>query len=183
MTVTNTPLDETKPAGTFKQLAAATYDGLLVTAVLMLLTALLQIYTHGEALTFRSIGAAEYVYRAALVASIAYYFGSAWTRRGQTLGMKAWNLTLISASGEKPKWRQSAIRLLITAPMYLCAISGVLLLIAKRITTWPTLVFFTPLLISYGFNTITRRGTLHDCWSGTRLIATTKTPLSAGVKP
>jgi uncharacterized RDD family membrane protein YckC len=183
MTPVNVTSSDAKPAGTFKQLASATYDGLLVTAVLMLITALLQIYTHGEALTFRSIGAAEYVYRAALVVSIAYYFGSCWTRRGQTLGMKAWHLTLISASGGKLKWRQSAIRLLIATPMYLCAISGVLLLMAKRITGWPTLVFLMPLLISFGFNTLTKSGTLHDRWSGTRMTATTKLKPSPNVQP
>ena len=167
MTPVNVTSSDAKPAGTFKQLASATYDGLLVTAVLMLITALLQIYTHGEALTFRSIGAAEYVYRAALVVSIAYYFGSCWTRRGQTLGMKAWHLTLISASGGKLKWRQSAI----------------LLLMAKRITGWPTLVFLMPLLISFGFNTLTKSGTLHDRWSGTRMTATTKLKPSPNVQP
>jgi len=160
----------TTSASTFRQVAASTYDGLLLIAVLMLVTALLQIFTHGEALTRRSIGAAEFLYRALLAASIVCYFGSCWTRRGQTLGMKAWNIRIESRSGARPRWIESARRLAITGPLHLLGIAGVLLLMAKRINHWQLLLFLSPLTLSYCWNTVTRRGTLHDLLSRTRVV-------------
>jgi uncharacterized RDD family membrane protein YckC len=150
----------TTSASTFRQIAASTYDGLLLIAVLMLVTALLQIFTHGEALTRRSIGAAEFLYRTLLAASIVCYFGSCWTRRGQTLGMKAWNIRIESRSGARPRWIESARRLASTGP----------LLMAKRINHWQLLLFLSPLTLSYCWNTVTRRGTLHDLLSRTRVV-------------
>lgn len=157
-------------AGTFRRLAAATYDGLLVLAVLMVLTALLQVLTHGAAITRASVGAFEYVYRAALVLCVAAYFGSAWTRSGQTLGMKAWGIRLHTAAGGRPGWRDAALRLLYASPLYLLAIAGVLLLIAHRGGWLVLLACALPLVLSFAWNGVTGAGTLHDRWSRTRVL-------------
>ena len=39
------------------------------------------------------------------------FFGNFWRRAGQTLGMQAWRLKLITESGGSPTWRQVAVRL------------------------------------------------------------------------
>ncbi|HXQ64140.1 MAG TPA: RDD family protein [Steroidobacteraceae bacterium] len=157
-------------AGTFRQLAAATYDGLLLTAVLMLVTALLQVLTHGEAITRASVGGFEYLYRAVLALCVAAYFGSSWTRSGQTLGMKAWGIRLQTASGGLSSWRDAALRLVIAAPLYLLAIAGVVILAAHRGGWLLLLACGLPLALSFAWNAATGAGTLQDRWSRTRVV-------------
>ena len=40
------------------------------------------------------------------------FFGIFWRRAGQTLGMQAWRIKLVTDSGGSPTWRQVAVRLL-----------------------------------------------------------------------
>lgn len=163
--------------GILRRLASATYDGLLLLAVLMLLTALLQIATHGAAITHANVGAWEYAYRALLGLAVVLYFGLCWrTRRGQTLGMKAWHIRLETASGATPGWRRVAARLACAAPLYLLAIGGVLLFMAHRLAALPTLATFVPLLLSLGWARMTGGGTLDDRVSGTRLVRAPTVP-------
>lgn len=157
-------------AGTFRRLAAAMYDGLLLLALLMVLTAFAQLFTHGAAITRASVGGFEYLYCASLVLCIAAYYGSAWRSRGQTLGMKAWGIRLEAASGARPSWRDIAARLALAAPLYLLALAGLMLLIARH-GGWLALVgCAVPLALSYGWLGVTGRGTLHDLLSGTRVV-------------
>jgi len=157
-------------AGTFRQLAAATYDGLLLVAVLMLLTALLQALTHGEAITHATVGGFEYLYRAVLALCVVAYFGSSWTRSGQTLGMKAWGMRLETATGGVPRWRDAALRLAVASPLYLLAIAGVLLLASHRGGWLLLLACLLPLAFSFGWNAATGAGTLHDRLSRTQMV-------------
>ena len=41
---------------------------------------------------------------------VILFFGIFWRRGGQTLGMQAWRIKLITQSGERPTWRQALIR-------------------------------------------------------------------------
>jgi len=41
------------------------------------------------------------------------FFGIFWRRAGQTLGMQAWRLKLITESGGSPTWQQVAVRLVV----------------------------------------------------------------------
>ena len=154
-------------AGSFRRIAAAAYDGLLLGAVLMAVTALLMVATHGEAITRARVGAFEYLYCAVLLACIGGYFAIAWRRRGQTLGMKAWNIRLEAPDGARPGRRGIALRLAIAAPLYLLAIAGVALLIARRGGALAVLACAAPLLVSYAWQGLTGRGTLHDLASRT----------------
>lgn len=158
------------PAGLFRRLAAATYDGLLVVAVLFVVTALLLIPTHGEAVTPANVGAWAYAYDALLALMIAAYFGIAWTARGQTLGMKAWDIRVETAAGTLPGWRAVLARLACAAPLYL-ALVGALLMFMARLTAWPGLVAGAlPLAASLALHAVTGRGTLQDRLSGTRIV-------------
>jgi uncharacterized RDD family membrane protein YckC len=157
-------------AGTFRRLAAAAYDGLLLLAVLMIATALLQIFTHGAAITRASVGGLEYLYRAFLAVCVLAYFGSAWTRRGQTLGMKAWGIRIETEGGTLPSLRAVALRLAVAAPLYLLALAGLGLLIARH-GSWPVVLgCAAPLVLSYAWQAATGRGTLHDRLSRTRIV-------------
>jgi uncharacterized RDD family membrane protein YckC len=163
-------------AGTFRRLAAASYDGLLLLAVLMLVTALLQLLTGGAAITRARVGGFEYLYRAVLALCVAGYFGSAWTRRGQTLGMKSWGIRLETAAGSLPGWHDVARRLAIAAPLYLLAIAGALLYTARRGSWWLALACALPLAVSFAWHAATGRGTLHDRLSGTRVVCVPARP-------
>ena len=157
-------------ASTFRRLAAAGYDTLLVTALLLLVTALAMIATRGEAITADRVGAWAYAYRALVAAVVALYFGVAWTARGQTLGMKTWGIRLETAAGTVPGWRTALLRLACAAPLYLALVGSLLLYMAHR-TQWPVAVLGAlPLTASFAAHGITGRGTLHDRLSGTRIV-------------
>jgi uncharacterized RDD family membrane protein YckC len=157
-------------AGVFRRLAAAVYDGLLLLAVLALLTTTLQLLTHGEAITRANVGGWEYPYRALLALTLAGYFGVSWTRGGQTLGMKAWQIRLERANGTAVGWAAVGRRLLCAAPLYVLAIYGTLLFMMRG-SRWPTLVAcYLPVVASFAWHACTGRGTLHDRLSGTRVV-------------
>jgi uncharacterized RDD family membrane protein YckC len=155
-------------------LFAAAYDGLLLLALLMVLTAAAQLLTHGEAITRARVGAWEYAYRALLVLAVGGYFGIAWTRRGQSLGMKAWHLRLEQADGSLPGWRSVAVRLACSGPLYLALIAGVALYMAHEGGWLLLCAGALPLAASHAWNTISGGGTLPDRASGTRIVRVSK---------
>lgn len=98
-------------AGLFRRLGALFYDVLLLAAILMLVTALLLLFTGGEAIVPQSSGGLEPFYQLILFLVIVLYFGFFWTRSGQTLGMRAWRIRLLRATGERLRWRDVFARL------------------------------------------------------------------------
>ncbi len=157
-------------AGLFRRLAAAGYDGLLVAAVLFLVTALLLLPTRGEALTPASVGAWAYAYDALLALMVAGYFGVAWTTRGQTLGMKAWDIRVETTNGALPGWRAVLVRLACAAPLYLLLVGATLMFMARRTGWLGLLAAALPLAANLAVHALTGRGTLHDRLSGTRVV-------------
>jgi len=91
-------------AGVLRRLGAMFYDLLLVIALMMVVTAVLLPLTGGEAITNERFGAWEYAYRLLLLAVVVMFFGVAWTRSGQTLGMQAWRLQLQREDGGPLSW-------------------------------------------------------------------------------
>jgi uncharacterized RDD family membrane protein YckC len=166
-------------AGLFRRLAAAAYDGLLVLAVLFLVTALLLIPTHDEAVTPANVGAWAYAYDALLALAVAGYFGVAWTARGQTLGMKAWDIRVESADGALPGWRAVLVRLACAGPLYLLLVGATLMFMAHR-TGWAGLVAGSlPLAANLAVHALTGGGTVHDRLSRTRIVRAVR-PAPAG---
>ena len=158
-------------AGTFRQCAAATYDGLLVAGLLMLSTALLLPLTHGEGITRTNVGAWQYLYSAFVLGAIVAYFGVCWTGRGQTLGMKAWDIRLERRDGARPGWGTVALRLAGALPIHVSLVAGVLLYLA-HLGRWPTVIGCSlPAVLSYGWHALRGSGTLPDLMSGTRIVA------------
>lgn len=142
---------EVKSAGVLKRLGAMLYDGLLLIALWMVVTALLLPLTGGEAITSDRVGALELVYQAVLVLVFVAFFGGFWTRRGQTLGMVAWRLKLQRADGSPVGWSDALKRLAAAC------------------------VSFFALGLGYFWIWIDRDGLAwHDRWTDTRVVALPK---------
>jgi uncharacterized RDD family membrane protein YckC len=92
-------------AGLLRRVAAAIYDTLLVTAVLMLVTLVLLALRGGE-----PISPGNLLYQIVLVGTTAGFFIGFWVHGGQTLGMRAWRLRVEQRSGESMTWKISALR-------------------------------------------------------------------------
>jgi uncharacterized RDD family membrane protein YckC len=74
-------------AGLPRRLAAMFYDGLLLVAILMVATGLMLPLTGGEAITAADHPWRGFAYRLVIAGLVVLFFGTVWTRRGQTLGM------------------------------------------------------------------------------------------------
>lgn len=68
-------------------------------------------FSGGDAITPQESGAWAYAYRAWLLLLALGFFGTSWTRRGQTLGMMSWGLRLQRDDGGLPRWRNVLGRL------------------------------------------------------------------------
>jgi uncharacterized RDD family membrane protein YckC len=85
-------------AGFGRRFAALIYDGFLLAALLMTYTGVVLIFTRRAVLP-EIYGPWVYLYRAGLIAVIAAYYVLNWIRSGQTLGMRAWRLRVVSEAG------------------------------------------------------------------------------------
>ncbi len=98
-------------AGFFRRLAALLYDTLLLLAVLFVGTVVLLPLTGGKGITPAAQGLGIYfAYRGYLALLALGFFGMSWTRSGQTLGMKAWNIRLETDDGKTPGWPAALVR-------------------------------------------------------------------------
>jgi uncharacterized RDD family membrane protein YckC len=113
-------------AGFGRRLAALLYDAVLLAALLMIYTAGALFFTHGAAVIPTTAGAWVYVYRVGLVAVVAGYYLLNWLKSGQTLGMRAWHLRAVDASGRAMTFKAGALRLVLGALAWAPAALGVL---------------------------------------------------------
>lgn len=94
--------------GLLRRLMAIFYDLFLLTAILFLATAMVNVINSGEAIDQNSL------YRLLLglyLASIIFfYFGWFWMHGGQTLGMKTWKIKLVTSDSQAIHWQQVIIR-------------------------------------------------------------------------
>jgi uncharacterized RDD family membrane protein YckC len=98
--------DALPPPGLFRRLAAIVYDALLLVAIQMIAAAPVVIVLGGPV----TGGLRQLAFRCYLLAIVFGFFGWFWTHGGQTLGMRAWRLKLVSADGSSVGWAQSAWR-------------------------------------------------------------------------
>jgi uncharacterized RDD family membrane protein YckC len=87
-------------AGFLRRAAALIYDAFLLVALLMAFTAGALFFTKGHAIVPETAGSWVYAYYTGEVAVIAGYYIVNWLRSGQTLGMRAWRLRALNASGK-----------------------------------------------------------------------------------
>lgn len=107
------------PCGLGRRLLILVYDALIVVALLMLATAAALPVTGTGQQAFRDI-----LYTLYLFAVWFVYLGWCWTHGGQTVGMRAWRVRLISARGTAPDWRAAGIRFLVSLGSALCLGAG-----------------------------------------------------------
>ena len=81
-----------------RRLGAMLYDGLLVTAVLMLATVPFVAERGGETVEPDD----NFLYQLSMLVVMYLFFVFFWTRGGQTLGMRAWRLRLETGGGGIP---------------------------------------------------------------------------------
>jgi uncharacterized RDD family membrane protein YckC len=88
-----------------RRLAALAYDALLVAALLFLFTLGVILVRGGRAIDPDTLW-----YQASLVAVAFAFCGAFWTRGGQTLGMRAWQVRVIALDGRGLTWPRAALR-------------------------------------------------------------------------
>jgi uncharacterized RDD family membrane protein YckC len=98
-------------AGLLRRVAAMVYDGLLLLALLMIVTACFLPFTGGEAVSWRTFPLLTLLYWPTLACAVVVYFGMPWTERGQTLGMASWRIRVQRNDGYLLTWRDVVTRL------------------------------------------------------------------------
>ena len=99
------------PAGLRLRLAAAAYD-LLPLIGLWFVAAVLALAVTGGALDTHTI-TGKFIVQAFALGLSAAYFVVSWARGGQTIGMRAWKLRVVDASGAPLRWPQALLRFVI----------------------------------------------------------------------
>jgi len=90
--------------GFFRYFAAIFYDLLLLIAIFFLATAILLPFNSGEAIK------SPFVFPLYLYSIGFLFYGWFWTHGGQTLGLQAWKLRLVSNNASNITWKQAFIR-------------------------------------------------------------------------
>lgn len=99
--------DRLPPCGLFRRLASMVYDALLVVGLLMVAAAVVVIPWGSE------IRAGTLWFQMYVLIVWWAYFAVCWRLGGQTVGMRAWRLTLVTERGERIGWARSALRFLV----------------------------------------------------------------------
>ena len=102
---------EPLPAAPFwRHLLAMLYDSLLIIPLFMAAAALwIAVFGPTENLDEPAVPAV--LQWCSWILILLLFFGIFWRRAGQTLGMQAWRIELMSTSGEPLTWKQVTIRL------------------------------------------------------------------------
>jgi uncharacterized RDD family membrane protein YckC len=97
---------ELSAPGFLRRLAAQIYDFLLLIALLFLATALLLPFTSGEAVSNQQ----TLIYRIYLTVISFLFYGWFWTHGGQTLGLRAWKIKVLTFDQKPISWKQALLR-------------------------------------------------------------------------
>ena len=100
-----------------RRLGALLYDSALLFSILLVATAMATLLNGGDA-------PPNTVLRVMLILTITGFFGGFWRHGGQTLGMRAWRLTLFSLHGNTVTWRAIALRLAVATLSIACLGAG-----------------------------------------------------------
>ena len=118
--------------GFLRRMAAVCYDGLLLLAVLFFATALILPFNAGQAFV-----ADQYFYPAYLLLVSLLFYGWFWTHGGQTLGLRAWKISLKHQDGSDVNWQQAALRFVAACISWACLGLGFLwCLVDKHQLCW-----------------------------------------------
>jgi uncharacterized RDD family membrane protein YckC len=93
-------------ASLVRQLAAMLYDSLLIFSVLFFASAVAIVFNRGEAIE------SNVFFTLYLLFTWFTYYAFSWRRSGQTLGMRAWKIRIVTEDGGNPGWGTGYLRLL-----------------------------------------------------------------------
>jgi uncharacterized RDD family membrane protein YckC len=118
------------PAGIGRRLGAMLYDSLLIIAIWMATLLVWVVASGGEAVTGWPI-------QVVLFSQWLGFYLYCWSRQGQTLGMTAWRIKLVSLDGTAPSFLQLLKRAAVAPVSVICAGLGYLwLYIGGHQQTW-----------------------------------------------
>jgi uncharacterized RDD family membrane protein YckC len=121
---------EPVPAGLLRRLGAMIYDALLVLAIWMITLFLL------VAIGNSAVGGP--LVQSLLFLQLIAFFTYFWVFRGQTLGMLAWRLSIVSDNGYRLTYTQVVLRLVAAMASFACLGLGYLWLFFDSAgRTWP----------------------------------------------
>ena len=103
-------MQSSNPASLWLRVAAAVYDLFPLAALWMVTAGLMLLAVHGNVDVAHPPLAYEIALRSALFAVSAAYFVVSWGRGGQTIGMRAWRLRVVSADGGRLPWSRALLR-------------------------------------------------------------------------
>lgn len=130
------------PCGLLRRLASMMYDAFLVIALLMVAAAVVVVPVGSD------IEAGTLWFQAYLMLVWWAYFAVCWRLGGQTVGMRAWRVKLITEQGEHIAWANSALRFLVAGVSTAVAGLGFLWsLFDRRRRTWHDLATATRLVV------------------------------------
>ncbi|VAW91621.1 hypothetical protein MNBD_GAMMA22-2783 [hydrothermal vent metagenome] len=108
----------------FRRLAAMSYDGLLLIAVLFVATGIATALSGGESITAGNPLFTTYLF------FVCYaFFAWFWTHGGQTLGMRAWKIQLQRLDGSSINLWQALLRYITGLPAWLAILLGIVKLV------------------------------------------------------
>jgi uncharacterized RDD family membrane protein YckC len=150
MTPESLPLNPLPTAPSWRHMLAMLYDLLLILPLFMAATAM-WVAILGPTDTIAEPSVPPALQWAGWLLIVILFFGIFWRRGGQTLGMQAWRIKLITNSGERPTWKQALIRVI------------------------GALLSATLLGLGYAWRFVSaEKAYWHDQWSGTRLVVIPK---------
>lgn len=125
------PASEPRAAGLPRRLAAMFYDALLVLAIWMITLLAMVIASGGDPV----LGAPV---QTLLFLEAFAFFAYFWTAAGQTAGMRAWRLRLMSNAGGHVSLHQATLRFAVALVAFgACGIGYFWALIDRQGRTWP----------------------------------------------
>jgi uncharacterized RDD family membrane protein YckC len=98
-------IDPISKPGFLRRLTAIVYDLLLLIAVLFVATALVLPFNAGQAFTAQQFFFPLYL----LLVSFLFYAWF-WTHGGQTLGLRAWKMKVLTQDRQPISWKQALLR-------------------------------------------------------------------------
>ena len=109
-----------------RKIAAIAYDTLVICVIEIVLTAVILAFRQGELIT-----PSTHWYQLLLLLSMCCYISLSWRFGGQTIGMKAWHIRLVSSNTNPLSWYQIIARLILFLPA--CLSSPILMMRPKNL--------------------------------------------------
>ena len=105
------------PASLWRRLGAIIYDAFIIYSLWVVITALFMFITQSK----QAIDTNNHIYHFLLLSIWFGYFALSWKYSGQTIGMRAWRIKLLSLNNQAISWRMCLTRFIYAVPALLFA--------------------------------------------------------------